>query len=143
MANTDARVLRLRAVLQAPCAELPAGGSITIAYSNMQWAHSVATYSCASADHVLTGGDATRTCLVDGSWDGNTPTCTVRLQSLKLHALYPGRSGASVLRSVNDHLVLVVHIAASSWKYGDRLQRRPERWERCDIFLHRTGLRSE
>ena len=61
-----------------PCAELPAVSGMTIAYSNIQWVDSVATHSCTSSGDVLSG-DATRTCLADGNWDGTAPTCMVRL----------------------------------------------------------------
>eukprot|EP01045_Picozoa_sp_COSAG04_P026935 COSAG04_NODE_3841_length_2482_cov_4.036928_4_plen_61_part_01 len=43
--------------------------------------NTVATYSCAAAGYVPSGGDVTRTCSADGSWDGTAPTtCVVRRQ---------------------------------------------------------------
>ena len=52
---------------------------MAIETSDAQGVGSVATYSCTSADYALGGGDATRTCLADGSWDGTAPAaCLVR-----------------------------------------------------------------
>ena len=52
---------------------------MAIAYSDDQRVGSIATYSCTAAGNVPSGGDATRTCSADGSWDGAAPTsCIVR-----------------------------------------------------------------
>eukprot|EP01045_Picozoa_sp_COSAG04_P026934 COSAG04_NODE_3841_length_2482_cov_4.036928_3_plen_171_part_00 len=76
------RVLARCGAGPVPCSTLPAVDGMTIEYSDGQEFDSVATYSCTAAGYVP-GGDATRTCLVDGSWDGTAPACLVRLQPLK------------------------------------------------------------
>eukprot|EP01045_Picozoa_sp_COSAG04_P023580 COSAG04_NODE_2824_length_3532_cov_1.608506_4_plen_297_part_00 len=86
---------------QVSCASLPEMGlgaqdpltALKIGYSCTQsscrlpppadgrWVGSVATYSCDSG--ALGGGDATRTCLADGTWGGAAPACHhVRRQPL-------------------------------------------------------------
>ena len=67
------------AIVLQGCAELSAVSGMAIAYSDAQMVGSVATYSCTAAGYVPSG-DATRTCLADGSWEGTAPTCIVRHQ---------------------------------------------------------------
>ena len=77
--TTCSRRVLARCGAEPPCWELSAVGGMTIAYSNGRAVGSVATYSCTSAGHMPIGGDATRTCLDTGSWDGGAPTsCIVR-----------------------------------------------------------------
>eukprot|EP01045_Picozoa_sp_COSAG04_P009345 COSAG04_NODE_538_length_12896_cov_41.168243_10_plen_326_part_00 len=69
-----------------PCATLPAaadGMEIAYSFNGHRADNTVATYSCAAAGYVPSGGDATRTCSADGSWDGTAPTtCVVRANPL-------------------------------------------------------------
>ena len=53
------------------CPTLPGLSGVTIAYSSDQTVGSVATYTCGAGE--LQGGDATRECQADGTWDGAEP----------------------------------------------------------------------
>ena len=89
------------------CTELPAVDGMTIAYADDQrTVDSVATYSCTAADHVLSGGDATRTCQADGSWGGASPTCTVRRQPFAVTLLGALESDSKVHESIESIRVL-------------------------------------